>query len=42
VERASKANESCDNLRIVLDEERQSSAALQEEVSVMRKRMEVC
>jgi hypothetical protein len=40
VERASKANETCDNLRNVLDKEKQSSAALQEQVSLLRKQME--
>jgi chromosome segregation ATPase len=41
VERASKANETCVNLRSALDKERQSSAALQEQVSLLRKQMEV-
>jgi hypothetical protein len=40
VERASKANETCDNLRNALDKEKQSSAALQDQVSLLRKRME--
>jgi hypothetical protein len=37
VERASKANETCDNLRNALDKEKQSGAALQEQVSLLRK-----
>jgi hypothetical protein len=40
VEHASKVNETCDNLWSALDKERQSSAALQEQVSLLRKWME--
>jgi Zn-dependent M32 family carboxypeptidase len=40
VEHARKANETCDNLRNALDKEKQSSTALQEQVSLLRKRME--
>jgi hypothetical protein len=40
VEHASKANETCDNLRSALDKERQSSVALQEQISLLRKQLE--
>jgi chromosome segregation ATPase len=40
MEHASKANVTCDNLLNVLDKEKQSRAALQEQVSLLRKRME--
>jgi chromosome segregation ATPase len=41
VERASKANETCNNLRSVLDVKKKSSTALREQVSWVNKRMEV-
>jgi hypothetical protein len=40
VERTSKANETCNNLRNALDKEQQSGVALQEQVSLLRKQME--
>jgi cell division septum initiation protein DivIVA len=40
VERTSKANETCDNLHNALYKEQQSGAALQEQVSLLRKQME--
>jgi L-lysine 2,3-aminomutase len=40
VEHASKVNETSDNLRNALDKEKQSSVALQEQVSLLRKQMQ--
>jgi chromosome segregation ATPase len=40
IERASKANETCNNLRSALDAEKQSSTTLQEQVSLLNRRME--
>jgi hypothetical protein len=39
VERASKTNETCNNLHIALDAEKQSSTTLREQVSLVNKRM---